>query len=49
MDKLSAWVVNQGPSILLAIIVLIIGLWLIKLFSNYLGKVMQKPKKSTVP
>ncbi|MCH5685722.1 mechanosensitive ion channel family protein [Niabella sp. W65] len=44
MDKLSAWVVNQGPSILLAIIVLIIGLWLIKLFSNYLGKVMQTKK-----
>lgn len=44
LDKLSAWVVNQGPSILLAIIVLIIGLWLIKLFSNYLGKVMQTKK-----
>jgi small conductance mechanosensitive channel len=44
LDKLSAWLVNQGPSILLAIIVLIIGLWLIKLFSNYLGKVMQTKK-----
>lgn len=44
LEKLSTWLVNQGPSILLAIIVLIIGLWLIKLFSNYLAKIMQSKK-----
>ncbi|MGE9314395.1 mechanosensitive ion channel family protein [Niabella sp. CJ426] len=29
---------------MLAIVVLLIGLWLIRIFSNYLGRVMQRKK-----
>jgi len=44
LDKLSTWVVSKGPAIVLAIVVLLIGLWLIRIFSNYLGRVMQSKK-----
>lgn len=44
LDKLSTWVVSKGPAIMLAILVLLAGLWLIKVFSNYLGRVMQSKK-----
>ncbi|WP_245957732.1 mechanosensitive ion channel family protein [Niabella yanshanensis] len=44
LDKLSTWVVGKGPAIVLAVLVLLIGLWLIKVFSNYLGRVMQGKK-----
>lgn len=44
LDKLSTWIVSKGPSIVLAVVVLLVGLWLIKLFSNYLGRVMRSKK-----
>lgn len=44
LSKLSTWVVNKGPSIILALVVLLVGLWLIRLFSDYLGRLMQRKK-----
>lgn len=42
LDKAYDWIITQGPTILLAVIILILGLWLIKLLSRYLSKVMGK-------
>ena len=44
LDRLATWVVSKGPAIVLAVLVLLTGLWLIKVFSNYLGRVMQSKK-----
>lgn len=43
-DKLSTWLVVRGPSILLALLVLFIGLWLTRLLSSYLHKLMARKK-----
>jgi small conductance mechanosensitive channel len=41
-DKMLAWMILKGPGILLALIILFVGLWLIRLFSRYLWKTMQR-------
>ncbi len=44
LDKTSGWIVDKGPALVLALVVLFIGLWLISIFSRYLGRVMQSRK-----
>ncbi|MCH5718769.1 mechanosensitive ion channel family protein [Niabella hibiscisoli] len=44
LDKASGWIVDKGPSLVLALAVLFIGLWLISVFSRYLGRVMKSRK-----
>jgi small conductance mechanosensitive channel len=41
-DKVYTWVITKGPSILIAVIVLLIGLWLISFLSKLISKSMQK-------
>lgn len=40
-DKVYTWVLTFGPRLLLAVLVLIIGLWLIRLFKKWLGHVLE--------
>lgn len=40
-DKAYTWLLNVGPRILLAVILLIAGLWLIRLFKRWLGNVLE--------
>src|SRR5215218_1123706 len=40
-DKAYTWLLNVGPRILLAVIILIVGLWLIRLFKKWLGNVLE--------
>lgn len=42
LDKAYTWVIAKGPSILIAVIILFIGLWLINLLSKLISKSMQK-------
>lgn len=44
LNKMSAWIVNRGPSLVLAMVVLFVGLWLIKLLSRHVGRLMQNKK-----
>jgi small conductance mechanosensitive channel len=39
-DKVYTWLLNVGPRLLLALVVLIIGLWLIRLFKRWLGNII---------
>lgn len=39
-DKVYTWLLNVGPRILLAIVILIVGLWLIRIFKRWLGNVL---------
>jgi small conductance mechanosensitive channel len=41
-ETLYAWVVLHGPKLILAILTLIIGLWIIKMISKSLGKMMNR-------
>jgi small conductance mechanosensitive channel len=43
-DKLYNWVLTVGPRLLMAVVVLFLGLWCIRLFRNYLKKRMQRKK-----
>ena len=43
-DRAYSWVLNVGPRILLAIVFLIVGLWLIRLFKRWLGNVLTERK-----
>ncbi|MBO9594647.1 MAG: mechanosensitive ion channel family protein [Niabella sp.] len=42
LHRIYAWLIRHGPAVLLAIIILFVGLWLIRLFSAYLNRVMQR-------
>jgi small conductance mechanosensitive channel len=42
LDKAYGWIITKGPSILVAVIVLLVGLWLISLLSKLISKSMQK-------
>ncbi|MCF3107614.1 mechanosensitive ion channel family protein [Niabella sp. CC-SYL272] len=42
LHRMYAWMIKHGPAVLLALVVLLLGLWLIRLFSAYLSRVMQK-------
>lgn len=42
LDKAYTWIITKGPSILIAVIVLLIGLWLINLLSKLMSKSMQR-------
>jgi small conductance mechanosensitive channel len=41
-DKVYTWILTFGPRILLAVILLIVGLWLIRLFKRWLGNVLER-------
>lgn len=41
-DKFYSWIINKGPSVLLGLAVLFLGLWLIKLFSRWMKGRMAK-------
>jgi small conductance mechanosensitive channel len=41
-DKVYTWILMFGPRILLAVILLIVGLWLIRLFKRWLGNVLER-------
>lgn len=42
LDKAYTWIITKGPSILVAVIILLLGLWLINLVSRLITKSMQK-------
>jgi small conductance mechanosensitive channel len=42
LDKAYTWIITKGPSILIAIIILLIGLWLINLFSKLITRAMSR-------
>ncbi|AHF14310.1 mechanosensitive ion channel family protein [Niabella soli] len=42
LHRMYSWMITHRPAILLALVVLFAGLWLIRLFSGYLGRMMQK-------
>ncbi len=42
LNRIYAWMITKGPAILLAVAVLILGLWLIRLLSRYLAKAMER-------
>lgn len=46
-DRFFDWVILKGPSILLAIAVLFVGLWLIRLFSSWMKTRLKKKKVSS--
>lgn len=39
-DKAYTWILNFGPRFLLALVLLLIGLWLIRLFKKWLGNIL---------
>lgn len=41
-DKAYSWIIDKGPSVILAIIILIIGMWFIKFFRRWLTAGMQR-------
>lgn len=41
-DKVYTWLLNVGPRVLLALAVLIAGLWLIRLFKRWLGNMLAR-------
>ncbi|WP_449437151.1 mechanosensitive ion channel family protein [Pedobacter steynii] len=41
-DKLYDWLLLKGPSIVLGILVLVVGFWLIRIFSRWMGKRLQQ-------
>lgn len=43
-DKIVNWVITFGPRILLAIIVLVIGIWLIRLLRRWFGNILGRRK-----
>jgi len=43
-DKIANWLLAHGPRILLAIAILIVGIWLIKLFKRWFGKFLSNKK-----
>lgn len=46
-DKFYDWILLKGPSILLGLLVLFVGLWLIKLFSRWMESRMQRKQVSS--
>lgn len=46
-DKFYDWILLKGPSILLGLLVLFVGLWLIKVFSRWMESRMQHKKVSS--
>src|SRR6476469_9130230 len=40
-DKVFTWVLRFGPRILLAVVILVVGLWLIRLFKKWLGNLLE--------
>jgi small conductance mechanosensitive channel len=42
LDKASTWIITKGPSILIAVIILLLGLWLINLLSRLITKAMSR-------
>ena len=40
-DKVFTWVLTFGPRILLAVVILVVGLWLIRLFKKWLGNLLE--------
>jgi small conductance mechanosensitive channel len=43
-DKISSWLLSFGPRILLAIAILIVGIWLIKLLRRWFGSFLSRRK-----
>jgi small conductance mechanosensitive channel len=41
-DQAYVWILNFGPRILFALLVLIVGLWLIRIFKGWLGRVLAR-------
>lgn len=41
-DKFLNWIVSTGPKVLAAIVILVLGFWLIRLFKSRLRKILQK-------
>ncbi|WP_118972969.1 mechanosensitive ion channel family protein [Taibaiella koreensis] len=42
LNRVYDWIILKGPSILLALLVLFVGLWLIKLAGRYLSRAMER-------
>ncbi|WP_300603654.1 mechanosensitive ion channel family protein [Niabella sp.] len=42
LHRMYSWMITHGPAVLLALVVLFLGLWLIRLFAAYLSRVMGK-------
>jgi small conductance mechanosensitive channel len=42
MDRLYTWIITKGPAVLIAVVVLLVGLWLINLLSRLVMKAMSK-------
>ncbi|MEJ2880885.1 mechanosensitive ion channel family protein [Pedobacter sp. GR22-6] len=48
-DKFYDWLIEKGPSVLLGILVLVVGLWLIKIFSKWMeGRLHNKKVNSSL-
>lgn len=43
-DKVHDWLITQGPKVIIAIIVLLLGLWLIRHFNKWLKKGLERKK-----
>src|SRR5438067_1661009 len=41
-DKLYSWILTVGPRLLIAIVVLVLGIWFIRIFRNWLRHRMKK-------
>ncbi|MEP6597580.1 MAG: mechanosensitive ion channel family protein [Ginsengibacter sp.] len=47
-DVAFQWLINYGPKILLAIIILVVGQWVIRLLRKWINKFFQAPRLKTV-
>lgn len=43
-DKIATWVLNVGPRVLLAIVILIVGIWLIRVLKGWLSRALGRKK-----
>jgi small conductance mechanosensitive channel len=43
-DKIYNWIITVGPRLLIAIVVLVLGVWLIRLFKKWMRKGMQRKR-----